>query len=261
MADRLASFSRSLRERTRLLTLGPAPALLTLPEEGEPAPLLLWLHGRTVSKEIDSARYLRLLRAGIATCAIDLPGHGEREDLSLQAPSSLSDLIAQTVHEIDSVLSALRDGPFGSRIRWDGLALGGMSAGGMVALRRLCDPHPFRCAVAESTAGDFSAAAGGKAKDRMHVASMRGLDPAQNLASWRPIPLLALHSELDEVCPLAGISDFVDALRSRYAEAGASERVVLKTWPSTGAPREHAGFGKRSHEARTLLIEFLGSSL
>jgi pimeloyl-ACP methyl ester carboxylesterase len=224
--------------------------------------MLLWLHGRTVSKEIDSARYLRLLRAGIATCAIDLPGHGEREDLALQAPSSLADLIAQTVSEIDTVLDALRAGPFGSRIRWDALAMGGMSAGGMVALRRLCDAHPFRCAVAESTAGDFVAAAGGKAKDRMHVASMRGLDPAQNLAEWRPIPLLALHSEKDEVCPLPGISDFVGKLQKRYADAGAdASQVVLKTWPSTGAPREHAGFGKRSHEARTLLIEFLQANL
>jgi len=34
------------------------------------------MHGRTANKELDPGRYLRLIRAGIAVCAIDLPGHG-----------------------------------------------------------------------------------------------------------------------------------------------------------------------------------------
>jgi alpha-beta hydrolase superfamily lysophospholipase len=259
--SRLDAFPRSLRARTTLLKLGDAPALVTLPE-ATPVPLLLWLHGRTADKEIDGARYLRLLRAGIATCAFDLPGHGERTDLSLQAPSSLPELLEQTVGEIDGILAALRASRFGDRIRWDALALGGMSAGGMAALRRLCDDHPFRCAAVESTAGDFEAASGGKAaRDRMIVAALRGLDPVQHLDRWRPIPFLALHSEADQVVPVAGITSFVRALRDRYAARGSDAPVTLHTWPETGAPREHAGFGKRSGEARALLIEFLTATL
>ncbi len=262
-SDRIAHFTRSLRDRTELLRLGPAPALVALPEEGaRPAPCVVWLHGRTVSKEIDSARYTRLVRGGYAVCAFDLPGHGEREDAALQAPDALSRLLRETLAELDLVVEALLAHPrLGPRIDRERLALGGMSAGGMVTLRRLCDPHPYRCAVIESSCGDFRAAAASP-QDRWSVAHLEGLDPARHLETWRPIPLLALHSERDEVCPLVGVTAFLDALRPRYAAAGAEQvPLVLHTWPETGAPSEHAGFGRKSGEARRLLLEFFDAHL
>lgn len=57
------------------------PSTLLLPLEPRPAPAALLLHGYTSSKErmADSAGRL-LLERGVASLAIDLPLHGERED-------------------------------------------------------------------------------------------------------------------------------------------------------------------------------------
>lgn len=256
MASRIAHFPTSLREKSALRRLGhDVPALLVEPEQGGPAPVVVWLHGRSVSKEIDSARYTRLMRAGIGVCALDLPGHGEREDPALQAPDALPAIVAQAIGELDEVVDDLRRVPW---VKGDALAIGGVSAGGMAALRRLGDPHPFRCAAVEGTAGDFSQAGGG----RFDVARARGLDPSSRLDAWRPIPLLAMHSEADEVVPVAAIRSFLEALRARYAALGASPDLVqLVTWPRTGAPQEHLGFGKLAGEARQHLIAFLGRHL
>lgn len=259
MADpsRIAAFPASLRSRCRLLRLGPAPALLVAPEGpdgrpvGGPAPCLLWMHGRTVSKEVDSARLQRLSRAGLAVCAIDLPGHGERLDPAYQASDALPRLLAEARAELDDVVAALRAQPgVGER-----LAIGGMSAGGMVALRRLCDPHPFVCAVVEATAGDFSRAG---PERRFAEAAARDLDPAANLAGWRPLPLLAFHSEADAVVPVAAIRSFVDAVRARQGAAAPAELV---TFPATGAPQEHLGFGRLAGEVRARTVAFLEAHL
>lgn len=261
MTDRLAHFTSSLRERTTLLKLAGVPALISQPEGEGPTPLLLWLHGRTANKELDAARYLRLIRAGIAVCAIDLPGHGEREDLDLHDPAALPDLLRLGLAEVDEVLAALREGRWSKQLRADRMAMGGMSAGGMITLRRLCDPHHFRCAHVESTAGDFQAAAGSP-QDRWIAARMNGLDPALHLAGWAPLPLLALHSERDALAPVAGIRRFVERLRDHYHRRGADPELArLHTWPETGAPLEHAGFGRVAGESRKLMLAFLGEHL
>lgn len=260
-SPRIAHFPSSLRERTTLTRLGPdVPALLVDPErapgQSGPAPLVLWLHGRTVSKEIDTARYTRLMRGGIGVCALDLPGHGEREDAALQVPDALPDLLAQARAELDPVLEDLRRVPWVDAAR---LAIGGVSGGGMIALRRLGEPHPFRCAAVEAAAGDFSLA---DVSRRFEVARLRGLDPSAQLAAWRTIPLLAMHSEKDEVVPVAAIRGFVEALRARYVAAGASPELArLITWPETGAPQEHSGFGRFAGEARQHLVAFFAEHL
>lgn len=259
-SPRIAHFPTSLRERSTLTRLGPdVPALLVEPERAPdargPAPLVLWLHGRTVSKEIDTARYTRLMRAGVGVCALDLPGHGEREDAALQAPDALPDLLAGALAEVDPVLDDLR------RVAWVDsarLAIGGVSGGGMIALRRLGDPHPFRCAAVEATAGDFSRAH----ESRFDAARLRDLDPAARADAWRPIPLLAMHSEKDQVVPVAAIRHFLERLRARYVAQGASPDLLrLLTWPETGAPQEHSGFGRFAGEARQHLVGFLAEHL
>ncbi len=267
MDDPFASLPRSLRRRARRVRLaGEIPALIAVPEQDMPAPACIWLHGRTVYKELDPGRYLRWLRSGIAACAIDLPAHGERLDAERQKPEHTLDVLAQTIREIDVVVDELRRGSAGEGIDADRLALGGMSAGGMAALRRLCDPHPFRCACVEGTTGwltelyhpslpDNPGTPWGVRHPRERIAP---LDPMEHLATFRPIPLLVLHSEQDEVVPWATQRAFVERLREHYRSQGADPAMIdVHTWEQTGAPAEHAGFGRFAGEAKDLQTAFL----
>lgn len=217
------------------------------------------MHGRTVTKEIDPGRYLRWLRAGIATCAIDLPGHGERLDPALQSPDRTLFVVGQAIGEIDHVIEDLAHPRFAGAFDLDRAGIGGMSAGGMASLRRLCDPHPFVAAAVESTAGDFSAMQYLKSFPPDLVAS---LDPIRHLADWRPIPFLALHSEADEWVPVRAIRAFVETLNRHYEASGADPDLArLVTWPTTGAPHEHAGFGRVSNDAKSLQTDFFSAAL
>lgn len=256
--------------------LGPRaeiPALVAHPTPGwdragsrpSPRPLVLWFHGRTVSKELDPGRYLRWLRAGptpeegLALCAVDLPGHGERFDESLQTPQRTLDVVERAAAEVDAILEDL------AAPRWNGAfdlsrcAVGGMSAGGMVTLVRLCSPHTFRAAAVEATSGAFAFMVERGLYDP-HAAAR--LEPLRRVAGFRPIPLLALHSEADEWVPVASMRSFLSALSRRYAEANADPTLVrLHTWPTTGAPNEHYGFGRVANEAKNLQTAFLFETL
>lgn len=274
---RLDRFPRALASRTRLVRLGRSgiPALLAHPGWSAPRPTMIWLHGRTVDKTLDTGRYLRLLRAGggeergsgIASCAIDLPGHGERFDESFHSPRRTLELLSQTIREIDEVCDALADPAFGGVFDLDRLAIGGMSAGGMAVLRRLCDDHPFVCAAVESTCGDLAwlydpARPGAGHLPAHSPEAIRPLDPSQHLGRWRPIPLLVLHSEADRVTPLEGMTRFLDRLRSNQdTVAGMSPNPRLITWAQTGAPDEHSGFGRVAAEAKTHFVSFLEEHL
>lgn len=266
VSGRFGGFPRALAERARLDRFGDVPVLLAHPDWETPAPVMLWLHGRTVSKELDPGRYLRWIRAGIAACAIDLPGHGERADADLQSPTRTLDVIEHAVGEIDRVVEALADPRFSGIFDLDRVGLGGMSAGGMVTLRRLCDPHPFSCAAVESTTGwlaEMYRAAGLDGWRGTHAPErIAEVDPMERLDSFQPIPLLVLHSESDVVVPLAGMRAFVERLGSVYAARGSStELIEMKTWTTTGAPEEHSGFGRVGAEAKDVQVEFLSRTL
>jgi dienelactone hydrolase len=249
---------------------GSIPVLLAHPDWSTPAPTVIWLHGRTATKELDNGRYLRWLRhtPGIAACAVDLPAHGERANPARQGPDHTLALIAQAVGEIDAVVTALA--AFGPAFDATRLALGGMSLGGMVALRRLTEPHPFRCAAVEATAGDLTSffRAAGRTLDPATAQRLAEVDPLTRVRSaapgdgWRPIPLLALHSEADAMVPVAAMRPFISELRGRYAAAGADPALVeLKTWPKTGAPHEHLGFGLVANDAKLAQLDFFARRL
>lgn len=271
MIERFASMPGALAAQARLVRLAPEstpggiPALIAHPDWARPVPLMIWLHGRTVSKELDPGRYLRWIRAGIGACAIDLPGHGERFDPDAHRPERTLHIVRQAIAEIDSIVRAMLGPEFrlpDGRQAFDAnrLAIGGMSAGGMVTLRRLCDPHPFVCAAVESTAGDFSRMA--SYEGRYDRALLDSLDPMRHLGAWRPIPLLALHSEADEWVPVGAIRTLIEALRARYASLGADpDLATLTTWPTTGAPAEHSGFGRVSNDAKNIQTAFLALHL
>lgn len=265
MIERFARFPAALAERARSVRLATnavegdvpgAPALLAHPDWERPAPVVLWMHGRTVNKELDPGRYLRWIRAGIAACAIDLPGHGERYNAEDQRPERTLYVVERALREVDYVIEALAAPEFEGVFDLDRVAIGGMSAGGIVALRRLCEPHDFACACVESTAGDLSRMP--KYETRYPPDLLARVDPMRHLDGWRPVPLLALHSEADEWVPVGAVRSLFDALRERYGAAGADPNALtLHTWPSTGAPAEHAGFGRHANDAKTLQTDFL----
>ncbi len=265
MSKRLSALPASLLQQSRFERLCASnsdegiPALLAHPDWSHPAPVVIWMHGRTVSKEIDPGRYLRWIRAGVAACAIDLPGHGERFDQAMQSPDATLFVVDQALGEVDRVIEDLAHPRFEGAFDLDRLAIGGMSAGGMTALRRLADDHPFRAAAVESTAGDFSLM---PYMDRYPADLIARLDPSRHIEGWRPIPLLALHSEADEWVPVAAIRTFIERLRAHYTRIGADPDLArLVTWPRTGAPNEHAGFGNVSNDAKNLQTEFLAAAL
>ncbi|MCE2653436.1 MAG: alpha/beta hydrolase family protein [bacterium] len=269
MKERTTMLPSALARCTRFARLGTTgvPALMAHPDWRTPCPTLIWMHGRTANKELDNGRYLRLLRVGIASVAIDLPGHGERLDTGLQSPERTLEMLATVRHELDEVVEELHGPHHGGVFDVERLAIGGMSAGGMAALRKLCEPHHvFTCGAVESTAGNLAMLYGDTPENPWPVhhspQTVAPLDPLINMATWRVVPLLALHSAADRIVPLDCITTFVSALRTMYRDRGAdADLVKIHTWATTGAPDEHSGFGRVAGEAKTLLVQFLVEKL
>lgn len=265
MDPRFAQLPKSLVKVSKNLTLGDGvPALVAHPdwELGEQVPAVIWMHGRTVNKELDPGRYQRWVRAGIGAIAIDLPGHGERYEVEYMSPAKTLDLIERGCTEIDDVLEAIEElGVFDM----NRLVIGGMSAGGMVTLCRLCSKHPFVGAVVEGTTGNLhelyfpSPGSPGRPWPVAHEpADVARVDAMQNLDGFRPIPLLALHNEGDEMVPIGGQRHFIEQLKAHYQSQNVDpELVELKTFVDSGAPGEHAGFGKFANDAKNLQLAFL----
>jgi len=267
--DRFKQFPRDLARAVRTERLGhDVPTLLAHPDWKTPAPVVLWMHGRTANKELDPGRFLRWIRAGIAACSIDLPGHGEREWDGAHEPDASVKVIAQAVQEIDAIVESLADPRFDGVFDLDRMAIGGMSMGGIVTLRRLCDPHPFVCAAVEGTTGWLERLyfpedrnESGEVPPRWVVRHERdavaAVSAAAHLATFRAIPVLMLHSEADRMMPFAVAKGFAERLRMHYEEVGADPLLVeLVTWPETGAPEEHIGFGRFSNDAKNTQTEF-----
>ncbi len=266
MLERFSQFPRSLAERVRSTNFGGVPVLLAHPDWAHPAPTVLWMHGRTAHKEIDAGRFLRWIRAGIAACSIDLPGHGERATPTGHLAERTPEMLAQMIGEIDGVVSALSSTEFGGVFDVERLGIGGMSAGGMAALRRLCDPHPFTCCAVEGTTGwleGLFAARGAMEGHRPHdPAAVRRVDATAHLEGFRPMPVLMLHSEADELVPFETAREFAARLGRAFALRGADPGLVrLVSWPTTGAPFEHNGFGNVANEAKTTQTTFLAECL
>jgi fermentation-respiration switch protein FrsA (DUF1100 family) len=255
MHPRAAGLPSALRAGARWRRLGPAgiPVMLAHPswDSGQAVPLVIWLHGRTAHKELDPGRYLRWLRAGLGVCAVDLPGHGERPEPLLQEARGSLRVIVQMMQEIDEVLGAAAElGPFDLAR----LGIGGMSAGGMAVLARLCRPHSFRCATVEAATGSWRHQRQRQMFDGISDAEVAALDPLRHLDGWREIPFQAFHSEVDEAVAFAGQREFVDALRARYQ---APDLIELVHFERTGAPLEHLGFGRLSAQVKDAQARFL----
>jgi hypothetical protein len=255
MVELAGQLPSALRARTRFERLGDArvPALLVHPDwdAAVKAPLVIWMHGRTVSKELDPGRYMRWMRAGIGACAVDLPGHGERFDATLHKRARAWDVIRQMVDEIDPVVEALGAMQLFDMSR---IAIGGMSGGGMAAMARLCRPHPFTCASVEASSGSWGHQREGTMFRDVPPDEFAALNPIDNLGAWREIAFQAIHARGDEWMHYEGQLAFIEELRRHYDDP---ELVQLVTFDETGAQHEHIGFGRRTIEAKTVQLEFL----
>jgi len=254
MTRRFDTLPSKLRECSFELEIAGVPCLLARQDES-PRPFLLWIHGRTADKELDPGRYLRCVRRGLHVCAVDLPGHGQRFDETLQGADRILDVILQMASEIDNILNGLEEiGGFDV----SNAAIGGMSAGGFAAITRLLSDHPFRATVLEATGGDWT-----------HLRSLpicKGLsqeefdivNPMNSIQTWRDIPVIAFHSRHDEWIPFATEAAFIEALR---IQSSASSDIELVAFDRTGAPEEHMGFGRESAFVKEVQIDFLARHL
>ncbi len=242
---------KSLRTHAQWVSLSGVPALLVHPDFGtgnpiSPRPFLLWMHGRSANKELDNGRYLRLVRQGIASVAVDLPGHGERLENSMQVPQRSMEVLETMLHELTGVERAIQHE---SGFDLQRAAVGGMSLGGMVALARLCTHHTFKAAWVEATTGDWSELA----SSQFDPVRAEKWEPLRHLDQWQPVPLLALHAELDKWMPVESQRTFL----SRVANVNRGLPVEFKTFPATGAPHEHIGFGSFAPQAKDAGVAFL----
>jgi poly(3-hydroxybutyrate) depolymerase len=242
----------ALRSQAKVASVGDVPVLLIRPELviGDRPPLLIWLHGRTAYKEIDAGRFLRLMRRGFAVCAMDLPGHGARMDLAMQAPNRVLEVIMQAVGELDMVTTAAVD-RLGADP--DRVAIGGMSAGGMVSAARLCSPHRFAALIMEASSGDWGFLPARQRGGRDQTAMVQASDPIEHLQDWKPVPVLAIHSRLDRWIPFESQWRFLDAIEA----LGPSSLIERVAYDRTGAQAEHVGFGSCSADAKERVCTFL----
>lgn len=230
---------------------GSVPVVVMRPERpaATPLPFLLWFHGRTVDKETDPGRYLRLVRAGIGCIAVDLPGHGERPEISMQDGSRTAEVVEQAASEIDGILADASAGGFDATRA----VLGGLSAGGMAAALRGCSHHPFRGFLLEATTGDWSTLSGRAGFPAVRV---ERLNPLTHLGSWRDCPVLALHATLDAWVPIEGQRRFIAALQAKSARPASIE---LHEYARTDAPHEHMGFGRMASDAKSRGTRFIAA--
>jgi dienelactone hydrolase len=254
MLEKVARLPSALEARQRHERLGSKaiPAMLVHPDwdAGEPVPIVIWMHGRTAAKELDPGRYLRLMRAGIGVCTVDLPGHGERFEAPLQHPAHTLDVVLQMIDEIDEIVDALRLYDVFDQQR---MGIGGMSAGGMATLARLCRPHPFRCASVEATTGSWMHQ---QEREMFHGRTAEEIhphNPMDNLDGWREIPLQAIHSKLDSWVSYEGQAAFIEELRWHYDDPMLIDMIAYE---QTGAPFEHAGFGRMAADAKEKQRDF-----
>lgn len=252
---RFQALPSALRRQSTRMDLNGVPALLVTPEHTTaPPPLLVWMHGRTAYKELDPGRYLRLMRQGIAVCAVDLPGHGQRTDLATQSPAHVPAVVAQMLEELDDAVAAATEQLHADPAR---VAIGGMSAGGMVTLARLCRPHTFAAAAVEATSGSWQDLPMARTLDDATWRVMEALEPATHLDGWTPTPLLAIHCRADAWIPFPSQWRFLDAIERRHPHPPI-QRVA---YDSTGADGEHAGFGHHAADAKQTQVDFLTRTL
>ena len=167
------------------------PALMLLPKAVRSAPAALLLHGFSSSKERMAQAVGRALQQrGIASLALDLPFHGERdggEQLPYRNPIALVGAWRSAVREARAAIEWL-----GTQPEIDGARLGvvGYSLGGFLALMTASEESAVR-AITLAAAGDLP--------DSTPYLSMvrRAVDPLHAARRLDGRPLLLVNGRRD----------------------------------------------------------------
>jgi dipeptidyl aminopeptidase/acylaminoacyl peptidase len=137
----------------------------------------------------------------------------------------------------------------------DRVAIGGMSAGGMAAVGRLCTPHRFKAAILEATTGNWTTLTSWQHLDSAARQRLVQTDPSTHLDQWRGLPVSVAHSRADQWIPFDGQRRFLEQLRSHGCT------IELTAFDQTGAPFEHVGFGRYAAQVKETQRAFLVNTL
>ncbi len=202
---------------------GEVPGLLLLPDErpregpraGFGVPGAVLLHGYSSRKELMADTLGgALLARGMASLAIDLPMHGDREPVQAQAMRNPLHLLRQwrlALAETSLALRVLGDVPGVDRGR---LALVGFSMGAYVAVMAAADEPAARAVVL---------AAGGDLPESTPLATLvrRAADPLRAIRRLGGRPLLMVHGRHDRT---------VLPEQAERLFAAASEPKTIRWW-------------------------------
>ena len=168
------------------------PGALLLPAATEPAPGVLLLHGFSSNKERMSHSVGRALQQrGVASLALDLPFHGERDgargEIPYRNPLALVAAWTTAVRESRAAIEWLAAQPEIDRGR---LGVVGYSLGGYLALMTASE-EPLVRVVALAAAGDLP--------DTTPYAALvrRAVDPLRAVRALRGRPLLLVNGRRD----------------------------------------------------------------
>lgn len=168
------------------------PATLLLPPGERPAPAALLLHGFSSSKERMVQSVGRALqRRGVASLALDLPFHGERDggrdEIPYRNPLALVTAWSSAVREARAAIAWLATQP---EVNAERIGVLGYSLGGFLALMTASE-EPAVHAVTLAAAGDLPDSTPYLALVR------RAVDPLRAARTLRGRPLLLVNGRRD----------------------------------------------------------------
>jgi uncharacterized protein len=168
------------------------PAMLLLPANIKSAPAALLLHGFSSNKERMTQSVGRaLLARGVASLAVDLPFHGERDgssgEIPYRNPLALVSAWRSAVREARAAIEWLSDQPEIDAAR---IAVLGYSLGGFLSLMTAAEERRVRV-VALAAAGDLP--------DTTPYAALlrRAVDPLRAVRKMGGRPLLLVNGRRD----------------------------------------------------------------
>lgn len=167
------------------------PAIFLLPQSTQPVPAVLLLHGFSSSKERLASTMGRALGArGIASLAIDLPLHGDRDDALIdRARANPLALVKEWNKALGEAKGSIAWLASQKEINARCVSIAGYSLGSYIAIQT---------AASESRISSVILAAGGDLPDTPWTNMVRMMsNPLKSAAALKGKPLLMLNGKFD----------------------------------------------------------------